>query len=840
MQIAVKMKTRIELLLGLVLALFLAAALADPALAEDDYTVKQSEGSWILEIPAGTPVKLYWEDMEWQYYEPSSSIFLYAYAKTEYDSGKVTYYGSVIAKDTFYSWCFDKTENTIERDAIKVSFDPCGGTLIPHGVIDEFIDLSDSTVQKLYYDDLEHGWFVLQGYPYVIGLPGGLSHLTDMLILPGAEREGYRFAGWFTEPDGGTYVDPWDTVNRTEDHTLYAHWEPLSPFIIENGVLTKYNGPGGDVMIPDSVTCIGSSAFTGCESLTSVIIPNSVTEIGGGAFASCSSLKSVTIPGSVTKFGDYMFTCCDSLESVTIGNGVTSLGVRTFEDCTSLKSVTIPNSITSLYQTFWGCEGLTSVTIPDSVTIIGTSAFIGCSSLADVFYTGSEKQWGEIEIGFFNDALATATVHFQNNENRKSESPSDIRNDLREAYNAYLSELRSKEKTYYMGSEAVAIIDINDDELPELIYIADDKEWEEGRSYKVGETPKTYLCICTYSRGAIKRYTAPDCWPSRTGAGGFSFIIYQLKEKPGIFYQQLYGDGGIEEETYCHIILQEGWMYAPTATMQTVYDVYHPDSNPSVSFFPGDFNQNNYTGFSDYKYHQMDCSGNISRIIIQDLMMKMTIESSGSETLYNYSENLPSVGMSYDEAIKYLEAFQYQDGSNGGSEPEKKASPISGNGASPNSGGTTNETIPSDTNYAVSKSEAERISEEAVARIKEQQKQESSLDSKKTLGQVLIWIVGSIAIAGVVVIARVLLLGRRKSGTAFSPGTEPVNTSKPDKPRDPNSIIETKQQIKQTSIASEQTPTSSTNLKPAPRFCPYCGAPRLENAEFCARCGKKL
>ena len=39
-------------------------------------------------------------------------------------------------------------------------------------------------------------------------------------------------------------------------------------FVIENGALTKYNGPGGDVTIPEGVTEIGSSAFDGCKKLT--------------------------------------------------------------------------------------------------------------------------------------------------------------------------------------------------------------------------------------------------------------------------------------------------------------------------------------------------------------------------------------------------------------------------------------------------------------------------------------------------------------------------------------------------------------------------------------------
>ena len=34
-----------------------------------------------------------------------------------------------------------------------------------------------------------------------------------------------------------------------------------SDFVIENGVLTKYVGPGGDVAVPEGVTEIGENAF---------------------------------------------------------------------------------------------------------------------------------------------------------------------------------------------------------------------------------------------------------------------------------------------------------------------------------------------------------------------------------------------------------------------------------------------------------------------------------------------------------------------------------------------------------------------------------------------------
>ena len=38
-----------------------------------------------------------------------------------------------------------------------------------------------------------------------------------------------------------------------------------SDFVIENGVLKKYVGSGGDVVIPEEVTAIGNGAFSGCK-----------------------------------------------------------------------------------------------------------------------------------------------------------------------------------------------------------------------------------------------------------------------------------------------------------------------------------------------------------------------------------------------------------------------------------------------------------------------------------------------------------------------------------------------------------------------------------------------
>ena len=68
-----------------------------------------------------------------------------------------------------------------------------------------------------------------------------------------------------------------------------------------------------EIEIPDSITSIGSSAFSGCTSLTNVVIPDSVTSIGSSAFSGCTSLTNVVIPDSVTSVGSSVFYGCTSL-----------------------------------------------------------------------------------------------------------------------------------------------------------------------------------------------------------------------------------------------------------------------------------------------------------------------------------------------------------------------------------------------------------------------------------------------------------------------------------------------------------------------------------------------
>jgi hypothetical protein len=74
------------------------------------------------------------------------------------------------------------------------------------------------------------------------------------------------------------------------------------------------------IILPSTLTSIGSYAFNGCCYLTSVSIPSSVTSIGWAAFWNCELFMSVTIPASVIRIESYAFAH-SGLTSVTFAPG---------------------------------------------------------------------------------------------------------------------------------------------------------------------------------------------------------------------------------------------------------------------------------------------------------------------------------------------------------------------------------------------------------------------------------------------------------------------------------------------------------------------------------------
>ena len=179
--------------------------------------------------------------------------------------------------------------------------------------------------------------------------------------------------------------------------------------------------PISNIIIPrwhhgKKVTRIENNAFFDNEMLQSVVIPNTVTYVGSSAFSGCSNLKRVKISKSVTSIQGHTFSYCKSLKTVQIPSSVTQIGNSAFFNCSNLKSVKIPASVTTIENAaFYGCKELVTLQMPDSVTYVGEAVFKNCPNLRykvkdGLKYLGNLKNPYAYLVGATNEDLITANI----------------------------------------------------------------------------------------------------------------------------------------------------------------------------------------------------------------------------------------------------------------------------------------------------------------------------------------------------------------------------------------------------------------------------------------------
>ena len=190
------------------------------------------------------------------------------------------------------------------------------------------------------------------------------------------------------------------------------------------------------IVLPDSITSIGGSAFGDCKGLRNVWLPKNLTSIGEQCFRYCYALSSIDfthctkltslannifshaglttikLPPNLQSIPEYAFFGCGSLTAIdmSVCKNLTSIGGAAFGGCVSLSSIKFPDSLVSIGRSafqgnigdsIWdGVESnnATSLVLPVSVRSIDYQAFSGCGNVSVLTYKGSVSQWNSISL----------------------------------------------------------------------------------------------------------------------------------------------------------------------------------------------------------------------------------------------------------------------------------------------------------------------------------------------------------------------------------------------------------------------------------------------------------
>ena len=162
-------------------------------------------------------------------------------------------------------------------------------------------------------------------------------------------------------------------------------------------------------VIPDSVTTIGSQAFSKCENLRNIEFGAGIETIGDYVFSSCPSLESVEFNEGLQTIGEGAFYSCEGLKEVRFGTGLKTIGESAFSSCPSLESVEFNEGLQTIEtRAFNSCKNLKEVKFGTGLKTIGDSAFLSCSGLESVEFNEGLQTIGE--KAFVGTALAKVSI----------------------------------------------------------------------------------------------------------------------------------------------------------------------------------------------------------------------------------------------------------------------------------------------------------------------------------------------------------------------------------------------------------------------------------------------
>lgn len=191
--------------------------------------------------------------------------------------------------------------------------------------------------------------------------------------------DGQSLTGVFTVvDDGGTADDKTDDKNYTPESIVLPNTlTTIGSFAFALDGTKTYESEMNAIKLPSSLQAIGATAFQN-NKLTSLDIPDSVTTIGTAAFTGWTKLARVKLSSGCTQIPDAMLASANTTESkitaIEIPEGVTAIGKRSFIG-SGAGEIKLSSTLTSIGDSAFQNHALTSLDVPASVTTIGKYAF---------------------------------------------------------------------------------------------------------------------------------------------------------------------------------------------------------------------------------------------------------------------------------------------------------------------------------------------------------------------------------------------------------------------------------------------------------------------------------
>lgn len=188
----------------------------------------------------------------------------------------------------------------------------------------------------------------------------------------------------------------WQLGNRCIESIDCSNHTP--PYKMDGGALywgaslkTYCPGNAAGTFTPrEGTSLIESGAF--CEApINRIVIPNSVTSIGSHRLYENSDIESIVMPEGVkiVHVGDHMFTNCRNLKTVDLGcnaSGHLTVGEMAFAGCESLDHITLSEDTKTIrlyYYAFMNCKSLAEFPATSKMKIaeLYGYAFRGCEKM---------------------------------------------------------------------------------------------------------------------------------------------------------------------------------------------------------------------------------------------------------------------------------------------------------------------------------------------------------------------------------------------------------------------------------------------------------------------------